>query len=228
MALIRVPQNTTALDMAFNLSGSLTGFPAVLAQLPVGERIGFEKLPNVWQDVSDVGQSWTPDIQGMVLDLTVPTYNERAVAKAPFTTDLFGLGFVIAQGERMLEAWFTRQLPLTLVDRGFNFKGKTVTIKNTSKPILWLYDPDEEEYPYRLDNVDGDLLFFLYNRETPTGHPTVETEIPRTVVFFDGYQWAVTTHTFDVDYDLIADFNNLPTGSPIMWGFNDAYVNIDD
>lgn len=103
MAKINVSQNTTAVDLAFNLSGSLTGFPAVLAQLPVGERIGFATLPNVWEDVADIGQTWTPDIAGLTLDLSMEVYNQQAVDKAPFTTDLFGIEAVIEYGEAKLE-----------------------------------------------------------------------------------------------------------------------------
>lgn len=111
MATIKIQQNTTALDAALNLSGSLTGFPAVLTQLPVGERVGFDALPEVWEDVDDIGQTWTPNIQGMSLDFDLTAINkgrdgvlnERAVNKAPFTTDLFGLADTIVYGQRKLK-----------------------------------------------------------------------------------------------------------------------------
>ena len=104
MTKIVVPPNTTAIDVALNQSGSLTGFPAVLQQLPVGERIGFDTLPEVWEDVEDIGQTWTPDIQNRELDVTLPVYNERAVAKAPYTTDTYVADMVAEYGNDLLHS----------------------------------------------------------------------------------------------------------------------------
>jgi len=99
---IDVPQNTTALDLALSLSGSLTGYPAVLAQLPVDERVGFD---HDLENVEDIGQTWTPDLAGLTLDLNVPVYNAKAVEKAPFTTDLHELQNVIDKGNVWYELW---------------------------------------------------------------------------------------------------------------------------
>ena len=39
--MVRIKQNTSVVDVALNLSGSITGLPAVVDQLPVGNRVGF-------------------------------------------------------------------------------------------------------------------------------------------------------------------------------------------
>lgn len=101
--MVTIKQNTSVVDVAFNLSGSLTGLPAVVEQLPVGERVGFDTMPEMWQDVSDIGQTWTPDLQGMTLDLSVPVYDTLGQAKAPYSTNLFMLQKAITDGETYLE-----------------------------------------------------------------------------------------------------------------------------
>ena len=94
--MVTIKQNTSVVDVAFNLSGSLTGLPAVVEQLPVGERVGFDTMP-------DIGQTWTPDLQGMTLDLSVPIYDTLGRAKAPYSTNLFMLQKAITDGETYLE-----------------------------------------------------------------------------------------------------------------------------
>lgn len=101
--MVTIKQNTSVVDVAFNLSGSLTGLPAVVEQLPVGERVGFDTMPEMWQDVPDIGQTWTPDLQGMILDLSVPIYDTLGQAKAPYSTNLFMLQKAITDGETYLE-----------------------------------------------------------------------------------------------------------------------------
>lgn len=101
--MVTIKQNTSVVDVAFNLSGSLTGLPAVVEQLPVGEWVGFDTMPEMWQDVPDIGQTWTPDLQGMTLDLSVPIYDTLGQAKAPYSTNLFMLQKAITDGETYLE-----------------------------------------------------------------------------------------------------------------------------
>lgn len=102
MTKVVIPQNTSVVDVAFNLSGSLAGLPSLLTQLPVGERIGFDTLPDIGTDVADIGQTWSPDLQGLQLDLNVSTFNTNAVLKAPFTTDLNGIQTAIDYGNAIL------------------------------------------------------------------------------------------------------------------------------
>lgn len=61
-----------------------------------------EPMPAVWQDVGDIGQTWTPDLQGMELDLDVPVYDTLGKEKAPYSTDLFALQRAITDGEGYL------------------------------------------------------------------------------------------------------------------------------
>ena len=62
-----------------------------------------QPLPNVWRDVADIGQTWTPDLQGMELDLDVPVYDTLGKEKAPYSTDLFALQQAINDGEGYLK-----------------------------------------------------------------------------------------------------------------------------
>lgn len=62
-----------------------------------------QPLPNIWRDVRDIGQTWTPDLQGMELDLDVPVYDTLGKAKAPYSTDLFALRQAINDGEGYLK-----------------------------------------------------------------------------------------------------------------------------
>ena len=105
-----VKPNTTIVDVAFNLYGSLAGIPAVLKQLPVGERIGFDTLPELHRDVEDIGQTWTPDLVGVTLDITPIVYNPSAVAKAPFSTNTDILRRVYAAGENLVQLFYENGL----------------------------------------------------------------------------------------------------------------------
>ncbi len=96
---MKIEANTTIVDLAFNLTGSLAGIPALLSQLPVGVRIGFDDLPALGEDVSDVGQTWTPDLEGLNIDFKVPIYNAPAQLKAPYSTNIFYLSTAIEYGE---------------------------------------------------------------------------------------------------------------------------------
>lgn len=62
-----------------------------------------QPLPNIWRDVADIGQTWTPDLQGMELDLDVPVYDTLGKEKAPYSTDLFALRRAINDGEGYLK-----------------------------------------------------------------------------------------------------------------------------
>ena len=88
---MRISDNMSIVDVSYNLSGSLTGIPAVLDQLPVGELIGFDDLPKLTEDIPSFGQTWTPDLKGVDIRGGLPIYNELAVKKAPFTSNLYGI-----------------------------------------------------------------------------------------------------------------------------------------
>lgn len=88
-----IDKNNTIVDLAFNLCGSLAGIPVILKQLPVGRRIGLAAMPTQEDDVSDIGQTWTPNIAGKDIELSeLPLYNPEARAKAPYSSNITALG----------------------------------------------------------------------------------------------------------------------------------------
>lgn len=96
---MKIEPNTTIVDVSLNLSGSITGIPAALDQLPVGDRIGFDDLPDLGEDVEDIGQTWTPDLVGRQLDIELPLYNTLGQEKQPYSTDLVKMKSVVTGGE---------------------------------------------------------------------------------------------------------------------------------
>lgn len=106
---MKVNPNQTALDVVFDFSGSLAGYTSFLNQLPKGERVGFDTYPTLL-DVTDIGQTWTPDVENSTLDVILKQYNDSAVKKAHFSTDITGLKGVISWGEAIIESMFNRDL----------------------------------------------------------------------------------------------------------------------
>lgn len=96
---MKIEPNTTIVDVSLNLSGSITGIPAALDQLPVGDRIGFDDLPDLGEDVEDIGQTWTPDLVGRQLDIELPLYDTLGQEKQPYSTDLAKMASVVTDGE---------------------------------------------------------------------------------------------------------------------------------
>lgn len=99
---MRINSITTIVDLAFNLSGSLAGIPAALSQLPVGEKIGFATLPKLWEDVLDIGQTWTPSLEGVEIDITLDVYNPTVVQKAPYSSDMKCINVASEWGNTLL------------------------------------------------------------------------------------------------------------------------------
>lgn len=96
---MKIEPNTTIVDVSLNLSGSITGIPAALDQLPVGDRIGFDDLPDLGEDVEDIGQTWTPDLVGRQLDIELPLYDTLGQEKQSYSTDLVKMKSVVTDGE---------------------------------------------------------------------------------------------------------------------------------
>ena len=96
---MKIEPNTTIVDVSLNLSGSITGIPAALDQLPVGDRIGFDDLPDLGEDVEDIGQTWTPDLVGRQLDIELPLYDTLGQEKQPYSTNLVKMKSVVTDGE---------------------------------------------------------------------------------------------------------------------------------
>lgn len=101
---MKIEPNTTIVDVSLNLSGSITGIPAALDQLPVGDRIGFDDLPDLGEDVEDIGQTWTPDLVGRQLDIELPLYDTLGQEKQPYSTDLVKMKSVVTVGEGWVQS----------------------------------------------------------------------------------------------------------------------------
>lgn len=99
---MRINSITTIVDLAFNLSGSLAGIPVILSQLPASERIGFDTLPEVWEDVEDIGQTWTPNLASKDIEVRVESYNAPAVNKAPYSSDMGCIDVAAEWGNTLL------------------------------------------------------------------------------------------------------------------------------
>lgn len=99
---MRINSITTIADLAFNLSGSLAGIPAALSQLPVSEKIGFATLPKLWEDIDDIGQTWTPSLEGVEIDIALDVYNPTAVQKAPYSSDMKCINVASEWGNTLL------------------------------------------------------------------------------------------------------------------------------
>lgn len=104
---MKIKPNTTIVDLALNLSGSVAAIPTVLEQLPVGTPIGFDDLPEVWEDVNDIGQTWTPAIEGLELTINAPLYNVEGQAKAPYSTNIGALTPVFVTANNILRSLLT-------------------------------------------------------------------------------------------------------------------------
>lgn len=160
---MKINNITTIVDLAFNLSGSLAGIPVILSQLPVGERVGFATLPKVWEDVDDIGQTWTPNLDGVEVDLTVEAYNPTAIQKAPYSTDLtalnvaseWGCGELLDDSDKFIS--FCDLQP----DTSYTLYG--IRILNQTDPILCaasdaIYNP----YYELSTEVDGSNYFEIF------------------------------------------------------------------
>lgn len=101
---ITIKPNTTVLDVAYNLTGSLAGLPAILSQLPASSRVGFANLPLPWQNVADIGQTWTPNLEGVTINVDVEVLDAVAKEKAPYSTNLAMLAQAIEWGENYMES----------------------------------------------------------------------------------------------------------------------------
>lgn len=103
---ITIKPNTTVLDVAYNLTGSLAGLPAILSQLPASSRVGFANLPLPWQDVIDIGQTYTPNLDGVTIDVKVEVLDAVAKEKAPYSTNIAMLAQAIYWGAEFIEALY--------------------------------------------------------------------------------------------------------------------------
>lgn len=163
---MKINPNTTIVDLSFNLSGSLAGVPALLSQLPTGERLGWgdgTRIPFIWEDVDTLryGQTWTPTLAGLDVELSVPVYNTEAVNKAPYTTDLQDVEAATAWGNRMLEVLGEGSSWIPFTELGFipdteQFKGLRFRVFAPESPALLPDYPNGAWMTIEARTYDGD------------------------------------------------------------------------
>lgn len=133
---MKINPNTSIVDLSYNLSGSLAGIPAVLEQLPATSRVGFDNLPRLDQD-APFGQTWTPTLSGRNLELSVPVYNELAVQKAPFSTDIIGVNTAAYEMEAFVSLMMSKNAKrLSQMQAGESINNKTIFFLNTRSKVV--------------------------------------------------------------------------------------------
>lgn len=201
---MKIEPNTTIVDVSLNLSGSITGIPAALDQLPVGDRIGFDDLPDLGEDVEDIGQTWTPDLVGRQLDIELPLYDTLGQEKQPYSTDLVKMKSVVTDGEgwvqpitegrpfSSLKAGEMVDLPhLSLLGRGDNmrFAGEVGRVYGIgfSQNENDTFVNAQLSFVYVVSSEDGDgtLLMNLMGNVIPVFSHVTENGVTRLVKWFE-------------------------------------------
>lgn len=207
--------NTTAVDVALNLSGSITGFPLVIEQLPVGRLVGLASIPDLWDDVDDIGQTWTPYIQGMDLDFTTPIYNTLGVEKQPYTTDLIDVETCAEWGNAMLRQLSGVRLATELATgediQGYTFKFKRIDLNE----LRLLRDTPPNLF---CSNNIGSIYYNFF------GHVVTDDDLVENLTV-DG-SWLVTDleDIYSGDWNIPDGFRiTVPLGNPRIVQSNQLY-----
>lgn len=201
---MKIEPNTTIVDVSLNLSGSITGIPAALDQLPVGDRIGFDDLPDLGEDVEDIGQTWTPDLVGRQLDIELPLYDTLGQEKQPYSTNLVKMKSVVTDGEgwvqpitegrpfSSLKAGEKVDLPhLSLLGRGDNmrFAGEVGRVYGIGFSQIEndTFVNAQLSFVYVVSSEDGDgtLLMNLVGNVIPVFSHVTEGGVTRLVKWFE-------------------------------------------
>ena len=201
---MKIEPNTTIVDVSLNLSGSITGIPAALDQLPVGDRIGFDDLPDLGEDVEDIGQTWTPDLVGRQLDIELPLYDTLGQEKQPYSTNLVKMKSVVTDGEgwvqpitegrpfSSLKAGEKVDLPhLSLLGRGDNMRfagevGRVYGIGfSQDKNDTFINAQLSFVYVVSSEDGDGTLLMNLVGNVIPVFSHVTEGGVTRLVKWFE-------------------------------------------
>ncbi len=201
---MKIEPNTTIVDVSLNLSGSITGIPAALDQLPVGDRIGFDDLPDLGEDVEDIGQTWTPDLVGRQLDIELPLYDTLGQEKQPYSTDLAKMASVVTDGESWvspiiegrpfssLKAGEKVDLPhLSLLGKGDNMRfagevGRVYGIGfSQNKNDTFVNAQLSFVYVVSSEDGDGTLLMNLGGNVIPVFSHVTENGVTRLVKWFE-------------------------------------------
>lgn len=201
---MKIEPNTTIVDVSLNLSGSITGIPAALDQLPVGDRIGFDDLPDLGEDVEDIGQTWTPDLVGRQLDIELPLYDTLGQEKQPYSTDLVKMKSVVTDGEgwvqlitegrpfSSLKAGEKVDLPhLSILGRGDNMRfagevGRVYGIGfSQNKNDTFVNAQLSFVYVVSSEDGDGTLLMTLAGNAMPVFSHVTENGVTRLVKWLE-------------------------------------------
>lgn len=201
---MKIEPNTTIVDVSLNLSGSITGIPAALDQLPVGDRIGFDDLPDLGEDVEDIGQTWTPDLVGRQLDIELPLYDTLGQEKQPYSTDLVKMKSVVTDGEgwvqpitegrpfSSLKAGEKVDLPhLSLLGRGDNMRfagevGRVYGIGfSQNKNDTFINAQLSFVYVVSSEDGDGTLLVSMGGNAIPVFSHVTENGVTRLVKWLE-------------------------------------------
>lgn len=201
---MKIEPNTTIVDVSLNLSGSITGIPAALDQLPVGDRIGFDDLPDLGEDVEDIGQTWTPDLVGRQLDIELPLYDTLGQEKQPYSTNLVKMKSVVTDGEgwvqpitegrpfSSLKAGEKVDLPhLSLLGRGDNMRfagevGRVYGIGfSQDKNDTFINAQMSFVYVVSSEDGDGTLLMNLGGNVIPVFSHVTENGVTRLVKWLE-------------------------------------------
>lgn len=241
---MKINENTSVVDVALNLSGSLAGLPVVVEQLPVGEPVGFDAMPAPGEDVEDIGQTWTPDLQGKEVDLDVPVYNPSAQQKEPYTTNMSEITPVIAEGEEMINGLLSGEdgrkiIRVSDLPVGFNLRGCKIhftmthlrpTAKKGQQNIWYgITAAWDKGVTYK-----GSLLRHYTDKIAKPNTLTFFTEyyinidVSRNaqIVYMDDDGWQTDVIEFSIEHDCIVTSNtcNLESFEPGAWNWNYAYV----
>lgn len=241
---MKINENTSVVDVALNLSGSLAGLPVVVEQLPAGELVGFDAMPIPGEDVADIGQTWTPDLQGKDVDLDVPVYNPSAQQKEPYTTNMTEIAPVIAEGEEWINALLAAQangkriMRVTDIPNGFNLRGCKMVF--TMQHLVPTPLPGTANYrgfvcrQFAGSAYVGDLVAH-YGATSNSANRIVHYEQyvfatdafnKRDVIYDDATGWIKNEIQFDDEYDCFIYSNStlIDTYDDGYWNWNYAYI----
>lgn len=238
---MKIEPNTTIVDVSLNLSGSITGIPAALDQLPVGDRIGFDDLPDLGEDVEDIGQTWTPDLVGRQLDIELPLYDTLGQEKQPYSTNLVKMKSVVTDGEgwvqpitegrpfSSLKAGEKVDLPhLSLLGRGDNmrFAGEVGRVYGIG------FSQNENDtfinalmsFVYVVSSEDGDgtLLMNLAGNVIPVFSHVTEGGVTRLVKWFEAAY--MLFYDFYVVFDTTGAVEPPAPAEAGKWSFDNLLI----
>lgn len=238
---MKIEPNTTIVDVSLNLSGSITGIPAALDQLPVGDRIGFDDLPDLGEDVEDIGQTWTPDLVGRQLDIGLPLYDTLGQEKQPYSTDLVKMKSVVTDGEgwvqlitegrpfSSLKAGEKVDLPhLSLLGKGDNmrFAGEVGRVYGIgfSQDKNDTFVNAQLSFVYVVSSEDGDgtLLMNLGGNVLPVFSHVTEGGVTRLVKWFEAAY--MMSQDFYVVFDTTGAVEPPAPAEAGKWSFDNLLI----